>query len=285
MSIWLPKALKQKIKGRWKQARRRWNTRWHAFSPAELEKALGALGVHQGDALLVHSSFDRFEGFSGKPTDVIAILQSAVGDDGAILMPTMPFSGSALDYAARNEILDLARTPSKMGLVTELFRRSPGVRRSAHPTHPVAGWGRQAEGMLAEHYRAATPCGRETPFGRLLDVGGKVLFLGARINSMTFFHTVEEILDPRMPTSPFTKELYHLRCREPDGTIRETETRLFDRELSRRRNIPRMIPALRQSGQWRQSQIGRLPLLLLETRAVLSACESLAATGVYCYDT
>lgn len=40
---------------------------------------LGRLGVVRGDTALVHRSFDAFEGFQGKPTDVIAVLQGVVG--------------------------------------------------------------------------------------------------------------------------------------------------------------------------------------------------------------
>jgi aminoglycoside 3-N-acetyltransferase len=280
----LPRAWKQKLKGRWKQTRRSWIARWYAFSAQDLENASRSLGLSAGDTLMVHSSFDRFEGFTGKPTDVIEALKRILGPEGTLLMPTMPFSGSALDYAARNEVLDVSRSPSRMGIVTELFRRSPGVRRSAHPTHPVAGWGAGAEQMLADHFLAQTPCGRQTPFGRLLDAGGKILFLGVRITTMTFFHAVEELLEPQMPFSPFTNEVFTLSCRDADGSVRQTATRLFDRAVSRNRKIARMIPELKRAGCWHETRVGRLPIILLCAADVWNACQALADRGIFCYE-
>ncbi len=39
--------------------------------------------------------------------------------------------------------------------------------------------------------------------------------------------------------------------------------RLFDPELSRRRNIHRLLPVLRERSQWRDAQVGRLRLSLV----------------------
>jgi aminoglycoside N3'-acetyltransferase len=58
--------------------RHRWVTTWFAFEPEDL---------------IVHSSFDRFEGFRGSLGGAIQTLQDAVGPEGALLMlraPTAP---------------------------------------------------------------------------------------------------------------------------------------------------------------------------------------------------
>ena len=171
------------------------------------------VGVRPGQPLLVHSSFDRFAGFSGKVSDVIAALQRAVGEEGILMMPTMPFMGSAVAWAREHPRVDLRREPSRMGLISEAFRRSPGVVRSVHPTHPVALWGRDAGEWAAGHPLATSPCGRGSPYFRLLECGGDVLLLGARITDLTLFHTLEELLEPRMPLSPFTRERFVFDCR------------------------------------------------------------------------
>ena len=79
---------------------------------------------------------------------------------GTVLMPTLPFGGVAIDYARKNPVFDVRRTPSQTGLLTEIFRRSAGVLRSVHPTHPVAVAGHGAVEMVEGHHLAATPCGR-----------------------------------------------------------------------------------------------------------------------------
>jgi aminoglycoside 3-N-acetyltransferase len=284
MLSWLPPSVKRRLRGQWKSLRLAVVRRGCAFSAADLLQAFRKLGIEPGDTLLVHSSLNQFEGFRGKPTEILILLQNAVGSSGTLLLPTLPYTGSAVEYATKSGVFDVVRTPSKMGLLTELFRRTSGVIRSVHPTHAVAIWGASAAEFATGHAKAKTPCGAGTPYARLLDCHGKILFLGCDIESMTFFHTVEEMLEPRMPFSPFTKEEYILQCRDAEGRIWETRTRLFEPAYSRRRNLGKLIPVLKQQGAWNQKRIGTLHLLLLETQEVVKACETLASRGTYCYD-
>ena len=129
-------------------------------------------------------------------------------------MPTLPFSGSAVEYVRTNAVLDIKRTASRMGFMTEIFRRLPGVSRSLHPTHPVAGWGAKAARLLESHRSAETPCGAGSPFEKLVEVDGKVVLLGVSIRTMTFYHYLEEDLESRMPFSPFTTETFTVSVRD-----------------------------------------------------------------------
>src|SRR5881396_3779069 len=149
-----------------------------AFTPADLNSALRHLGVVPGDVLMVHSAFDRFLGFQGGPVHVIRALQEVVGAGGTLMMPTIPFQGTAVEYALRDPVFDVRQTVSRMGLITEVFRRCAGVLRSIHPTHSVAVWGKPAAEIIAGHERSDTPCGRLTPYARLLDYDGKILLMG-----------------------------------------------------------------------------------------------------------
>jgi aminoglycoside 3-N-acetyltransferase len=282
MSGWVGRA-KGAIKGMRKRARAAYARRFRAFGDADFRGLLRELGVEPGDVLLVHSSLGRFEGFQGRPTDILAALQDAVGPEGAVLMPTLPFSGTAVAWARRAEVFDAARTPSRMGLLTELFRRMPGVKRSVHPTHPVAGWGGKAAAMLQDHHLARTPCGEGTPFGRLDDAGGKMLFLGTGIGVMTYFHAIEERLEERMPFSPFTAETFSLPCRSADGTPLTANTRLFEPSVSKRRDLEQLETPLRARGAWREGRLGGLHAVLLRAADVRDLVLSMAAKGEYCY--
>lgn len=267
------------------KAFRRWSTRtFRSFGPGALEQALRGLSIKQGDTLLVHSSFDAFEGFQGKPTDVISILQHMVGEQGALLMPTMTFSGTAVDHARAKPLFDVARTPSRMGLLTELFRRSPGVIRSIHPTHPVAIWGRDASTIAAGHHLARTPCGLGTPFDALRQRNGKILLLGTDISVLTFFHLLEEVLEADLPVAPFTEEVFHLQSKARDGQILDTHCRLFEPAVSRRRNLHKLVPCLKQAGSWREARVGGLKIAVLPAVAVEQVVRNMLKQGVYCYD-
>jgi aminoglycoside 3-N-acetyltransferase len=284
MFSWLPKTIKQTIKGNWKSIRLAHLRRKHSFGKEDLQQLLRKLGLTRGDVVLVHSSLDHFEGFTGKPRDILTALQEVVGIEGTLLMPTLPFTGSAVEYVSQTALFDLVKTPSRMGLLTELFRRSPGVVRSVHPTHPVAVWGARADEMTAGHHLANTPCGRQTPYRRLLERQGKILFLGTDIEVMTFFHTIEEEIESRMPFSPFTKQVFSLKSRDQYGNTLETHTRLFDPMYSRRRRLDLLIPVLKEGGSWKTGRVGRLQAILVSAQDVLAAAKELAGKGKYCYE-
>ena len=278
------KNLKISVKKHVKASRRFVSDTFRSFTPDDLQRALSGLGIIRGDTVLVHSSFDAFEGFQGKPTDVISLLQHVVGDEGILMMPTMTFSGTAVAYARTNPVFDVARTPSRMGLLTELFRRSPGVFRSVHPTHPLAIWGNDAKAIGTGHHLARTPCGVGTPFEALLKRHGKIVLLGTDISVLTFFHLLEEVLERELSVAPFTEEVFHLRSKTGDSQVLDTNCRLFEPAVSRRRNLHRMVPYLKKSGVWREARVGGLKITVLAAADVDEVVRSMNKQGINCYD-
>ncbi len=254
-----------------------------SFTPSDFARALECLGIRTGDVLFVHSSFDRFRGFRGRLSDVIRILQNAVGPPGTLIMPTLPFDGSAIDYVRSGKVTDLARTPSRMGILTEVFRRQTGVVRSLHPTHPAAAWGSRRDEMLKDHALAQTPCGFHSPYYRLIDTDAKILMAGVGIAPLTFFHTIEELLEPEMPFSPFTAEWFTAQVRDLQGGLHACRFRLFEPGVSKRRNLNTLVPKLKEVGGWSTARVGRLHLILLQARKAVEASRLLALQGVFCY--
>jgi aminoglycoside N3'-acetyltransferase len=276
--------LKSRLKAYLKAGRHFIANRFRAFTPADLQRRLEALGLARGDTILVHSSFDAFEGFQGKPSEVIALLQQLVGADGLVMMPTMTFTGSAIEQARLNRVFDVQRTPSRMGLLSELFRRSAGVVRSVHPTHPVAIWGDDAAAVAADHHLAATPCGAGTPFEQLLRRDGKIVLLGTGIGVLTFYHALEEFLEAELPLKPFTTEVFEMSSRNAEGCVVQTRCRLYEPAVSRRRNLHKLVPVLQQAGAWRTARVGGLELVVLGAGDVDAAVRRMSRAGQYCYD-
>jgi len=276
--------LKKIIKGKLKSIHLGYVRRQYAFSSSQLQTFLSKLGVKDGDVLLVHCSMQGFESFEGKATDIISVLKNSVGKAGTLLMPTMSFTGTAIEYVQSGGVFDVKKTPSRMGLISELFRRMPDVSRSVHPTHAVAAWGVHTKDLLLDHYKCGTPCGRQSPYGRLLDFDGKILLLGTSVGVLTFFHTVEEILEKEFPVSPFTEEKYTMECQTETGELVTTETRLFNPDVSKRRNINVLIPELKSKCAWRDSKLGTLDAILLNANDILSVVTAMSQNGKYCYD-
>jgi aminoglycoside 3-N-acetyltransferase len=174
---------------------------------ADLER----LGIQPDDRLLVHSSAKSIGPVEGRGDTVLDALAHVVRD-GLLLLPTHT-------WAEENNvdgIFDPEKEPSCVGILTELFRRRAGVIRSWHPTHSIAGLGRAAAEFLSGEENTRTPCPRDGCWGRLYDVGARILFLGAPLRTNTFLHSVEEwhgIAD-RLATQPTL-----FRIRTPGGAL------------------------------------------------------------------
>lgn len=277
-------SLKSAIKSRVHGLKLDYERRRFAFDDTDLLAALRDVGVEAGGHVLVHSSLDAFTGYSGKPTDVLRVLSESVGAGGVVLMPTIPFSGTAIEYARSGAVFDVRRTASRMGILPELLRRMPGVTRSLHPTHSVAASGRDAEALTRGHELVDTPCAAASPYGRLVDVDGGSLFMGVDIESMTFFHAIEAWLEPAMPFSPFTEEWFDFECRDRAGETFRVRNRLFEPSVSRRRNLGKLAGELKRAGRWRETRVGKLALTYVRARDALDAARAMSARGEYCYD-
>lgn len=232
---------------------------------------------------MVHSTIKAFEAFKGSATDIIAVFRETVGPNGTLMMPALSMSGSAIDVAKSGRIFDPRTTPSHVGLLPEVFRRSPGVTRSIHPTHSVAVYGSDSAWWVADHHLADTPCGIGTPFHRLLERNGKIVLAGTGIPALTFFHCAEELLESRMPFSPFTKERYVMRCKTGGQIIETAAMRLYAPDVSRRRRLAPLEARLRAKNLWGESRIGTLTISVVRARDVFHTLEEMAATGVFCY--
>ena len=266
-----------------RQAHEAYVTRFHAFTADDFVRTLRGVGVAGGDVLCVHSSFQQFLGLRGTIVDALRALQDAVGPGGGLVMPTQPFTMTAVDYVRKHPITDLARAPSLMGFMTEILRRTPGVVRSINPTHPVAAWGPRATALVDKDWEAGTPCGRGTAYHRLLEVDAKILMLGTGLQPMTFYHCVEELIEPLMPTSPFTSETFTLRSKDGQGRLYTSRMRLFEPGLSARRRMSLMVPDLKRRRVWREARVGRLEVILVRASDVLDTVRAMANEGRFCY--
>jgi aminoglycoside 3-N-acetyltransferase len=157
-----------------------------------MSRDLSGLGLRKSGTLLVHSSLRSLGKLPDGPETAIDALVDALGGDGTLLMPALSYES----VNAENPVFDVANTPSCVGALTEYFRRRPGTVRSVHPTHSVCGIGRGARRMLDEHSRDVTPCGRNSPYFKLGEESGQILFIGCGLKPNTSMHAVEELVEP-----------------------------------------------------------------------------------------
>lgn len=158
----------------------------------KIKADLQALGVKNGDNLLVHSSLRSLGKVEGGAETVIRGMLEALGGEGTLLFPALSY----VAVNAANPVFDVCNTPSCVGALPEYFRTRPGTVRSLHPTHSMSGIGKNTAELFGDHWRSTTSCGEFSPFRKLRDLGGWVLFLGCSTHPNTMMHAVEELVDP-----------------------------------------------------------------------------------------
>jgi hypothetical protein len=141
------------------------------ISAKDIAADLRVLGLGEGMNLVVHSALSSLGTVEGGADAVIDALLEVLGKSGTLAMPAFFFPPS--------ELFDPAVTPSRMGLITETFRKRSGVLRSFHPTHSVAAFGLLAR-YLVEGHKTATAFGIDSPLHRLAKSEGYVLLLGVQ---------------------------------------------------------------------------------------------------------
>lgn len=116
---------------------------------------LRALGLGDGDVVLVHSSLSRLGWVEGGAETVIDALVEAVGPGGTVLFPTL--TGTEQDGPQHPPVIELAATPCWTGTIPETARRRPEAIRSVHPTHSVSAIGARPHAYTTGHEASSTP--------------------------------------------------------------------------------------------------------------------------------
>jgi aminoglycoside 3-N-acetyltransferase len=130
----------------------------------------------------------------GGPDAVVSALVDAVGPEGTVMAPNLPFRGTLTKYLTPGPTFDVRTTPSKVGAITEALRLRADARRSLHSSHSVAAVGRLQAEMTRDHERSLTTCGELSGYWKNAHrPDGWVLMIGVTLNNMTTFHTIEEV--------------------------------------------------------------------------------------------
>src|SRR5512140_1825021 len=161
---------------------------FHRVTRQDLHAFFTRLGVRPGMLVYLQSSYGALGHFSGGPRGLLDILIGILGPEGTLVLPSFPGVGSMAQLAASRPVFDVRATPSRIGVLPEVFRTMPGVVRSVHPSHPVCAVGALAEEIVAGHELCQTPQGPASPFARLYARGAHVLRIGTRANPLT--HTL-----------------------------------------------------------------------------------------------
>ncbi len=167
---------------------------------AHLDERIG----HDFDVLMVHSSVNHMKPmFTDGPLDLVRMLIDFCGPDRTLAMPGFyfgdPAAGGAFATFQQRPRFDLKRTPSQMGLATELFRRMPGVLQSRHPVYRVSALGPLAAELTRGHEHALGAAGRGSPFDFMAARNTRIIGIGKPIQVITQVHHAEQIMGDEFP--------------------------------------------------------------------------------------
>jgi aminoglycoside N3'-acetyltransferase len=240
---------------------------------AELRQRLTDLGVTTGRTLWVQSSWNEFFNVPMRPSEVIDLLRELLGPDGTLAMPAFPIDQDPA------KVFFVDKAPVYTGLLCEVFRRMPDVRRSIHLGSSVCAIGPNAEFLIKDHHLTAMPWGKDSPFCRLMEVDARMLGLGAGFNFMTPLHAVECLLYDEVP---FFRQVF-------DGTIRYRWKRnsgeTGEHEFNKRTGDVRPGRLRRHFGPdiCVDSQISNLRMLAADAKPFIEHAVDLGRRGITMY--
>jgi aminoglycoside 3-N-acetyltransferase len=191
-------------------------------------ETLRSFGTFSAPTLMVHSSLSACGHIEGGSATVIDALREWIGDR-TLVLPTHTYCYP--DTHGNVPVYDARSTPSVVGRITDDYWRQQGTVRSVHPTHSLAARGPDAPAICADHELCDTPCGKGTPYERLVYQDSSALMFGVSMNAYTFFHTAEDAA-----ALPFLYERrpYSLGYRDRAGNINTLNMWRHNMQIARR---------------------------------------------------
>lgn len=158
-----------------------------------LNEHLVSLGVSAGDLLMVHAGVRSVGRIIGGVNSLVHALFDAIGPEGtlAAYVDFEPFFEED-DEPSAIPVFDkrVAHAARDHGVLHETLRNWPGALRSDHPDAGVVAIGPLAEFITGDH-PFEYGYGEQTPFERIVERIGRVLMIGAPLDTITLLHHAE----------------------------------------------------------------------------------------------
>ncbi len=154
------------------------------------EELVDRFGLKKGDniwlssdliqlALMCKSKNMKFDGSA-----LLNEFQRAIGKEGTMLLPAFSFEFSNKKY------YDIKKTKGAAGALGNIALSMPEFRRTRHPMHSFAVWGRDAKRLASMDNRHSF--GVDSPFAYCVGSRVKQIILGTDyVHAMTFIHYAE----------------------------------------------------------------------------------------------
>jgi aminoglycoside 3-N-acetyltransferase len=238
----------------------------------EFQESLKLAGIRQGDIIFVHSDIGSFGKLLASNRNIllgslVKALQNAVGKNGTIIMPTFSYS------IEKKEVFDPGKSKSAVGALTEFFRKQKNVLRSLHPTHSVAVWGKLKREFTKKDYDTF---GGNSVFSELCKRKGKIVFLGAPFQSLTFVHHIEQ-----MRTVPYRNLVKingkMLAC----GKVSDCEIEYYEKYSCFFTSLAKFEDCLIKKGIMKKIKVGCGSLMVADSVKMFEEGSALLSKNIY----
>jgi len=202
-----------------------YRARYGTFDAEDLRDELARQLLTDTEIIMVHCSLnDLHPMYVGDVRDLLGALIELCGAERTLAMPAFFFGGPQGDpaaYYAARPLFDVRRQPSEMGLLSEVFRRRGGVRRSLHPAASVCALGPLADELTEAHHLASTTFGEGTPFARMAERQTMIFGIGIEyFRCLSQVHAAEDLLGDRYPLELRTRRV-PVQLKDADGTLHD----------------------------------------------------------------
>ena len=210
----------------------------------ELNQILQDLNIPKTNALVYfHISSDKLKEFFNIK-DILKGLDDYFDTSSTYFLPSFTFSGAEYHkYLEATPIFDIRKTPCKVNLISEIFRRNKDTIRSLHPWLSVAGKGTMAKEILHEQHKEIEIFGEKSPFYKIMQRDGYVVGLGVDCNTNSFAHLSDELMKDLYTFPVYEDKIYTTTCIDYKGVKQIVKTTLLHKDISK--NIkPRKLKKL-----------------------------------------
>jgi aminoglycoside 3-N-acetyltransferase len=242
-----------------------------SFTTQELLSELTRRLPQDCEILMVHSSFDGFlPMYKGSAMELVSALISLCGPNRTLVMPAFVMGGRNYDTREyfKSRPFDVRHTPSEVGLITEIFRRTPNVLRSLHPTCSLCALGPLAKEVTGGHHVSRTGMSPDGPFGVMTRRRTAILGLGVEYyRCLTHAHTAGDQMGDTFPVKFSNASWTKVTLVDYDGGHCEYKLGLPDRTKKLDLTVLWSVLAKDELVEWRFHGV---PMFLVPQAGVLT---------------
>ena len=243
----------------------------------DFKSQLSNLGLNQGDVVLMHSSMNALQ-TDKSPIDFIKDIISVISLEGTLLLPAFTYK-----YVnAKRPYFKVSETEPGpgIGIISRYFFRMQGVSRSLHPTHSVCAYGKKAIELTSKHLLDETPVGFNSPIMRILNYNGKILFIGDILNTCTFMHGIEEIVN-----APYALAKERTRYIIEDENENIIEKDMFSHDFNGWEQEYQRIKEILKFPEIKKGKIGQADCFLIDASALFKKASEKFKENIYYFVT